>query len=33
MNKINMLKAVYFLYNQVPKEQFDMEYYRRKFRY
>lgn len=28
MNKINMLKAVYFLYTQVPEEQFDMEHYR-----
>lgn len=28
MHKINILKAVYFLYTQVPEEQFDMKLYR-----
>jgi len=29
MNKINMLKAVYYIYTQVPDSKFDMETYRK----
>lgn len=29
MNKINMLKAMYFLYTQVLEERFSMKYYRK----
>jgi len=29
MNKINLLKAVYYLYTQVPAEKFDMLVYRK----
>ena len=32
MNKINMLKAVYYLYTQVPPERFDMREYRSKYK-
>lgn len=32
MNKINMLKAVYYLYTQVPKERFSMETYHRGYK-
>lgn len=32
MNKINMLKAVYFLYTQVPEERFDMQHYRKYYK-
>lgn len=28
MNKVNLLKAVYFLYTQVPEAKFDMELHR-----
>lgn len=32
MNKINILKAVYFLYTQVPKERFNMSHYRANYK-
>lgn len=32
MNKINMLKSVYFLYTQVPKEQFHMAWWRNNYK-
>ena len=32
MNKINMLKAVYYLYTQVPSERFDMAVYRSEYK-